>query len=388
MRELSRTQEQRKPTDRRAGKTKAGQTPVQKKSNNTQELMGHNIQFGHQGTRGRSTNYNLSLQLEPNTWQMAEQCDERTAGRNGRHRMTQLPKHNNPPLTAANKENSPSTNKSIWHQVQCWTESTRECRPGGRSQAAIHGTATKDTGSWPTCSGVPMDGCRLLQQRTSFWQSQSHSDTTVEHEEVCTQDANLAERRPCHPQVFFGFMEPPDKIMENIGWWLCSMEQGMWKARLQQAKETTGLGWLLFSADEFDKEALKVRIWEITGVHIALCYQAIDDGIIKRDANNQKRVKAIHIEVGKFSLTMSQNRLKRLYSLAATTFPLGIKMRLVCELWLLTNADAKAKATLRTTQQRFLDNMDSCISWGVSTLDLVDKTMHASLWHSSWQSQT
>jgi len=102
-----------------------------------------------------------------------------------------------------------------------------------------------------------------------------------------------------YPQVFFGFMDPPDRIMENIGWWLCSTEQGIWKAPLQQAKDTTGLGWLLFSADEFDKEALKAQIWETTGVHIALRYWAIDNGVIKRDANNLKQVKAIHIEVEK-----------------------------------------------------------------------------------------
>jgi len=30
-----------------------------------------------------------------------------------------------------------------------------------------------------------------------------------------------------YSQIFFGFMEPLDKIMENIGWWLISSEQGM-----------------------------------------------------------------------------------------------------------------------------------------------------------------
>jgi len=35
-----------------------------------------------------------------------------------------------------------------------------------------------------------------------------------------------------YSQVFFRFMDPPDKIIENIGWWLYSMEQGMWKAQL------------------------------------------------------------------------------------------------------------------------------------------------------------
>jgi len=53
---------------------------------------------------------------------------------------------------------------------------------------------------------------------------------------------------------------------------------------------------------------------------------------------------------------------------------------MVRELQLLTNADAKEKAaSLQTTQQRFLDNMDSCISWELVTLELVDKATQASL---------
>ncbi len=95
---------------------------------------------------------------------------------------------------------------------------------------------------------------------------------------------------------------------------------------------------------------------------------------------NQKRVKVLHIEVDKADPASSRNRIERLYSLAATVFPLGIKMRMVRELCLLTNTDAKAKAaSLQTTQQRFLDNMDSCISWEVMTLELVDKATQASL---------
>jgi len=60
--------------------------------------------------------------------------------------------------------------------------------------------------------------------------------------------------------------------------------------------------------------------------------------------------------------------------------PPGIKMQMVRELCLLTNANAKAKAaSLQTTQQRFLNNMDSCISWEVTTLELFDKATQASL---------
>jgi len=64
----------------------------------------------------------------------------------------------------------------------------------------------------------------------------------------------------------------------------------------------------------------------------------------------------------------------------AMVFPLGIKMRLVRELRLLTNVDAKAKASsLQITQQWFLANMDSCILWEIATLDLADKATKANL---------
>jgi len=55
-------------------------------------------------------------------------------------------------------------------------------------------------------------------------------------------------------------------------------------------------------------------------------------------------------------------------------------MRLVRELRLLTNADAKTKAArLQTTQQRFLANMDSCMLWEIATLNFADKATKANL---------
>ncbi len=41
----------------------------------------------------------------------------------------------------------------------------------------------------------------------------------------------------------------------------------------------------------------------------------------------------------------SRNRIEHLYSLAATVFPLGIKMQMVRELCLLTNTNMKAKSS-------------------------------------------
>jgi len=56
----------------------------------------------------------------------------------------------------------------------------------------------------------------------------------------------------CYPQIFFGFMDKPSAVMENIGWWFKSTDQGMWQMTLQKAEETTCMGWLLYSTDEFD----------------------------------------------------------------------------------------------------------------------------------------
>jgi len=121
----------------------------------------------------------------------------------------------------------------------------------------------------------------------------------------CYQTKNTLTTLPIRPtgsQVYpqvFQIKKLPDKIIENIGWWLQSTEQGMWKARLQQTEEITRLPWMAISADEFNKEALKAQIWETTRFQVVLRYRAIDDGIIKWDTNNKTRMKALHIEVDK-----------------------------------------------------------------------------------------
>jgi len=58
--------------------------------------------------------------------------------------------------------------------------------------------------------------------------------------------------------------------MQTIGWWLKSMEQGMWKVPLQFAENTVCIGWLLYSAEEYDREPLCRDIWDLTGMQIAL----------------------------------------------------------------------------------------------------------------------
>jgi len=73
-----------------------------------------------------------------------------------------------------------------------------------------------------------------------------------------------------YPKILVRVEQNPDMVVEDISWWLKSTTQGMWPAQLQDAEETTCLGWLLFSTDEMDKEALCKEIWQMTGVQVAI----------------------------------------------------------------------------------------------------------------------
>jgi len=203
----------------------------------------------------------------------------------------------------------------------------------------------------------------------------------------------------CHPHIFFGFSEPPSKIFANIGWWLKATDQGMWERPLQAAEESICLGWLLYSVDEYDKDALCREIWQFTGVTVSVRFRAIDDGTPRTYENKKpgdkpatttsatvpstpqaEPIKALHIEINKNDPPAYKARIEALYSSSATTFPLGIKMRLVRDYKQLTNVRAKEKAKcLRSMQERFLKHSQTCITWELSTIDLEDRTLRTSL---------
>jgi len=57
-------------------------------------------------------------------------------------------------------------------------------------------------------------------------------------------------------QAMVGMDANLETVMQTIGWWLKSTEQGMWKAPLQFAENTVCVSWLLYLAKEYDCNAL------------------------------------------------------------------------------------------------------------------------------------
>jgi len=149
-------------------------------------------------------------------------------------------------------------------------------------------------------------------------------------------------------------------------------------------EETINAGRLLFSTDKYDQEALVMSIWEFISVKVALCYRDIDDRKPKEYPQTKKKrtpVKALHIKIDMDNQATSQNCLETLYSSKAIVFLLGIKMQLVWEYKQLTNLQAKAKAEgLQAHQEWFLAQMQMCMKWETTTLDLMDQSTEATLW--------
>jgi len=91
-------------------------------------------------------------------------------------------------------------------------------------------------------------------------------------------------------------------------------------------------------------------------------------------------VKALHIEIDRTHQMVTRSRIEYLYSSKVTVFPLGFKMRLVRDHWLLTSTQAKEKAaSLQAHQTHFLAQMETCSTWEPATINLIDRQTQAML---------
>jgi len=67
--------------------------------------------------------------------------------------------------------------------------------------------------------------------------------------------------------------------------------------QLSQAKQTKSIGWLLYSAPEYNIRDLQKQIKQETGIEVALHFHMIWDIRLTYAEQNKSPVKAIHLEV-------------------------------------------------------------------------------------------
>ena len=60
-----------------------------------------------------------------------------------------------------------------------------------------------------------------------------------------------------HPYLFMGSSVPPPHLVAAMGPWLCATKQGLWPRQIPLAEQTLCIGWLLFSAPEYDLDDIR-----------------------------------------------------------------------------------------------------------------------------------
>jgi len=158
-----------------------------------------------------------------------------------------------------------------------------------------------------------------------------------------------------HSSVLLGSSVPPASLVKELDPWLRCTKHGLWPRQLPLVEQTVCLGWLLFSAPEYNLEELRRAIWTATGVKVALRYRIIRDGLPVQATHLSPRTKAIHIDIDSSAPKNHRERISKVFSPKTKEFPVGIKMRLVAEISHLTDSKGHHKAEQRQVlQARFL----------------------------------
>jgi len=135
-----------------------------------------------------------------------------------------------------------------------------------------------------------------------------------------------------HLLVFLGSSVQLASLVQRLDPWLCTTKQGLWPQPLALVEQTVCLGWLLFSAPEYNLAEIQRAILTATGVQVALHYQIIKDCSLVQAPHKSPQIKAIHIKVDNRATQIHCEWIGTVFSAKTKKFLVGIKMQLVAEI--------------------------------------------------------
>ena len=174
--------------------------------------------------------------------------------------------------------------------------------------------------------------------------------------------------------VFVQHTIPVDDLRGDTEWFMKENQMAMFKKQLQ-VESTAQMGWLLYSTQTLDNEALKVAIEAEIGVQVALRWKYVNSSKYIENDVERKKWMAIHIEVDSKEMKKASKGLNRLYGSKSTKFPLGIRMRLVSEFREVRGNSAMVgkHSRLRVRQASFISLIDGYPSEDIQMLDYEDE---------------
>ena len=167
---------------------------------------------------------------------------------------------------------------------------------------------------------------------------------------------------------------PMDEIRGDSEWFLKENQMAIYIKQLQ-VESTIQKGWLLYSTQALDNEALATAIEEEIGVKVALRWKYINSIKYIEDSEERKKWMTTHIEVDEKDAKKASRGLNRLYGSQSGSFPLGIRMRLVTEFREVRgNSLMVGKHTrLRARKASFTSLIDGYPSEDIQLLDYEDE---------------
>lgn len=162
------------------------------------------------------------------------------------------------------------------------------------------------------------------------------------------------------------------RLNGNLKWWLDREHMGLYVRQLQVEK-TKVVGWLLYSTQKMDPATLAHEIERMTGISAGIRWRMISPGK-GGQLPLELQVKALHVEVDETNLDSDRLTIRCLYSSARTSgFPLGVRMRLVPEIMMLSNPKARENfRRLSNRQAGFTQKVQTCRTWEIASLDHRD----------------
>ena len=175
-----------------------------------------------------------------------------------------------------------------------------------------------------------------------------------------------------YPSCHLGHSKSFQALKEEIGWWFQQEQHGLWERQLQ-CESTYIVGWGLYSTQSMYVPELRRVLSAKLGFDIGIRWRTIQtdkSGPIPTD----QLAKALHFEVNSSHRRQAKQRLAQIYARDATSFPLGIKLRLVWPLSDLMNFNTRTKVSaLRLRQLQFCSNMRGMRTWELHTIDQPDE---------------
>ena len=123
---------------------------------------------------------------------------------------------------------------------------------------------------------------------------------------------------------------PMKELKEDAEWFFKSNGMNIFDKSLQ-VESIAQMGFLIYSFDSLDLKLLAVVIEKEIGAQVALRFKYVNTSKYEPEKEARKKWMAAHIETAEEDRKKVARGLNRLYGHASTTFPLGIRMRLVSE---------------------------------------------------------